>query len=219
MTALDLQQLDGFTVTRGGPELSYSDDAFEALLRTFVEETCAPDLWEAAIPKKRELFKKQLRDSDTVVVSQGDKLVGFGAIREWPSDGSTQDIYVELKSLIVSKSLRGGELARIISAMRERNAVDKGRRDGKGCILFFMTKQENVIKSAAKRGFTHVSAEDWVRETRPNTSLAEQAALAQEIEQILVLKIFRNDSNSLKNTHKVDEVRRGEGEKIKQQLA
>lgn len=217
MRDLDLPELGTFTLASGGPELNYSEDDFEELLKAFVEDVYTSELWDSMVAKKREFFKKQLQDPDTVVVFHGEKLVGFGGIREWPTDSGTQDIYVELKSVVVSKSFRGGNLAKMISAAREKNAVEKGKRVGKGCVLFFMTTQKNVMESAEKRGYSLVLAKDWVQETRPNTPPDEQDALVHEIEVGLGLKIFRNDSMNFKNARKVDDVRQEEGMKLKAQ--
>ncbi len=198
-----------FMIDRGSPKLAYDEADFEALLKVFVDATFTEEYRAEYMPKKRAFLKEQLTQPETVVVFQGDKLVGFGGLRVVPVESNPNDVYIELKSLVVSEACRGKDLAKVISEEREKTALTKARAEGKGCILFFVTENQAVMESASKRGYAYVPAREWFKETRPNEPAGPRDAEADEMENVYGMKVFRNDSYSSKNAREVGVEQKG----------
>ncbi len=203
---IEKQQFGEFSVCQGGPEVEYEEADFEELLQGFVKGVTVPPpkTFEEYTSEKRDYLGKQLKLPETVAVFHGEKLVGMGGLRVKPVESKPNDIYIELKSLIVSEAFRGKDLAKVISAEREKNAVEMAGKEGKGCVLFFMTERENVMESASKRDYVRVPAREWIQETTAGWTEEEVEAEAAEMDNEWKLKVFKNDSHSFKNTHEVD---------------
>ena len=213
---LETKQFGEYTISRGDPNLVYDEADFEELLAAFVEETFTPEEREEYTPIKREFLKEQLRESETVAVFLGEKLIGMGGIRILPVDSKPNDLYVELKSAIVLKAFRGKGLAKVISE-RENHAVERAKKEGKGCVLFFITKMKNVLEGAVRRGFVTISAKEWLRETRSGWSEEDLDEGAKGIEGF-GLKVFKDDSDSFEKTREVSSVQSGINHAVTGQL-
>lgn len=201
-------------LTYGSSDLIYREEDFEELLMTLMESTFKPDEIAEYAPRKRAYLKDQLEKPETVVLFDGDRMVGFAGLKMFESPNSSMDVYFEIKSLVVSKSYQENGSGKNIAAEVEAMAVNKARSLGKGCFLFCMTSNPRVQQLSLKNGYRQVPTRDWFAEIRPNEDETARNEEADLMEQEYAMNTYVKDAYCAAEAQKMTDTERATAEAV-----
>lgn len=210
----ELKKTGESTLTYGSPDLKYEEADFEELLATLMESTFKPDEIEEYAPKKRAYLKDQLQKPETVVLFDGDRMVGFAGLKLFESSNNLNDVYFEIKSLTVSKSYQANGLGKNIAAEIEAMAINKAHSLGKGCFLFCMTSNPRVQHLSLKNGYRQVPTREWFAEIRPNEDETARSKVADIMEQEYGMNTYVKDTYSTVQVQKLADTERATAEAV-----
>jgi len=145
-----LKNPDSVSVMRGGLDVSLSEDVVNRIADCYVDSVS--DTPEEANKERgdvREIFSRAVKDPKTVLVFDGDKLIGFGM---WEVDGVTKDgaPVCEWRRIVVLPSHRGFRVGDDIVSNLESDIMKNDPRS----ILVSVTKTMHGY--AVEKGYRKV---------------------------------------------------------------